>query len=125
MAWAHYGAGEIEAAAGSGAQEGHLRRAVESGRQAGTPVSVVALVTLTAGAARDGATAVACAGYLELIDHWLRTGGWIMLWTTLRNTADLLASTDPETVLAIWEGAAGDPYAPALADDVATEAARR
>jgi hypothetical protein len=121
MAWAEYALGEIESIAGTGQHVVHLQRAVGLGRRAGAPITLgVALVTLTAADARAGRVIEACNGYLDLIEHWLKSGGLIMLWTTLRNAAELLAPTDPETALTIWERAMNDPYAASLGGEAAT-----
>ena len=125
LAWAEYAAGEIESIAGSGDHEPHLRRAVELGRRAGAPITVgVALVTLTAAEARSGQVAAARDGYLELLEHWLKAGGITMLWTTLRNAAELLAPFNPEMALIVWERATDDPYASSLSDEAAATQAR-
>jgi predicted ATPase/DNA-binding SARP family transcriptional activator len=125
IASAEYALGEIEAVAGSGHHAVHLEAAIEFGTLAGTThIAGVAQVTLTAISARQGAVETACNGYLDLIEHWLKSGTWIQMWTTLRNVADLLIESDPETALTIWDSAAGDRYAPGLAADAAEDLAR-
>jgi hypothetical protein len=118
MAWAEYALGETETIAGTDRSEPHLRRAVELGRLAGTPITAgVSLVTLTSAAARAGRVIEACDGYLALLHSWLKAGGLIMLWTTMRNAAELLAPHDPETAIMVWERARNEPHAAQLTDD--------
>jgi predicted ATPase/DNA-binding winged helix-turn-helix (wHTH) protein len=85
----------------------------------------IAKVTLAGALAARGDVDGAAGTYHGLIEHWLRTGSWTQLWTTLRHIAELLADRAPETALLILHAAVDDPSsASALAPDAAATYAR-
>ncbi len=124
LAWSEYVTGEIEAIAGSPTAVGWLEAAVERAESHGGTFTVgVARVTLASQAAASGDVAEAARRYADLIDHWLRSGTWTQLWTTLRNAAIVLADPAPAMALLILDAAMIDPYAPGLNEEAEAEAA--
>jgi predicted ATPase/DNA-binding winged helix-turn-helix (wHTH) protein len=80
----------------------------------------VAKVTLAGALAARGDVESAATTYRGLIEHWLRTGSWTQLWTTLRHIAELVADCAPETALLVLRAAADDADSPsALAPEAA------
>lgn len=125
MAWAYYARGEVEHAAGTGAADDWLQRAVRTAEGAGASfIAGVATVTLASSRARAGDVAAATGLYRELIAQWLRTGTWTQLWTTLRNAAELLLGEQDEVAVRIWAAAHTDPQAPMLGEDADQREAR-
>lgn len=66
----------------------------------------------------------AAATYHGLIEHWLRTGSWTQLWTTLRHIAELLADRAAETALLVLRAADDGDSTSALAPEAAATYAR-
>ncbi|MCK9898985.1 hypothetical protein CC117_08345 [Parafrankia colletiae] len=94
----------------------HAERALREARSSAITFIVgITLVTLASSATRTGDLATAAACYPEVIQQWLRTGSWPQQWTTLRNTADLLARLGrEEDALLMLIAAEADPDAPAV-----------
>jgi predicted ATPase len=115
-----YVAAEIDRLAGlTDRAEHEYRHAIAVARSCGSTfvdgIAGVGLVSLQAACGRVGE---ALQGYADLIDYWDRTGGWVQLWTTLRNLATLLRSRDdPSAALFLEAAAAVAPDAPPLASD--------
>ncbi len=119
LSWAHYVAGEIEAADGNAERaERNYLEAIELARTSGATFLVgVANVGLLANRARAGRTQEALTGYREVIDYFARTGNWTHLWVTLRNLADVLHRIGDDEPAALLEAAADQaPDAPAVPD---------
>jgi hypothetical protein len=51
----------------------------------------------------------AIAGYLNLLEHYERTGGWKFQWTTVQNIADLLDALGEPDVAAFLRQATSRP----------------
>jgi hypothetical protein len=91
-AWHHYVSGEI---AGRRldwtAAASHYRVAVDDAHAGGVSfVAGVATVGLLSAQVATGQYREAITGYLDLLDHYERTGGWKYQWTTVQNIADML-----------------------------------
>jgi hypothetical protein len=84
----------------------------------------VAEVTLASAQSAAGDREAAAATYRDLIEHWLRSGTWTQQWTTLRNAAALLETSDPATALTIICAAEVDPFSPALTSSAQKECER-
>lgn len=66
--------------------------AIEVARSSGGNfVEGVASVALASARTRTGDVAAAAAGFADLLDYWHSTGHQTQLWTTARNSAQLLA----------------------------------
>jgi len=137
QAWAAYARAEVRipkgatnaddpAAVPSDERVQLLERAISLGETVDATFIVgVAKVTLAGVLAARGDVDGAARTYHGLIEHWLRSGSWTQLWTTLRHIAELLAERAPETALLILRAAADDPGSPsALAPDAAETYAR-
>lgn len=95
-----------------------LERAVElAGSVAAAFIVGVAKVTLAGAFAARGRRQQAGRTYHELIEHWLRSGSWTQMWTTLRRSAELLAEDDPVAALTILRSAADAEGSAVLAPD--------
>lgn len=113
LAWTEYVTGEIAARSGDDDAVFWLERAITRAREVGATFIVgVAGVTVCSALVAEGDVVAAAGRYRDLVEHWLRTGTWTQLWTTLRNIADLLAPSHPELALRIIDAADHDPYAP-------------
>jgi predicted ATPase/DNA-binding winged helix-turn-helix (wHTH) protein len=122
LAWIEYVTGEIAARAGDDDAVQWLERAIERAHAfGGTFIVGVAGVTVCSALAADGDVVGAASRYRDLVEHWLRTGTWTQLWTTLRNIAPLFEPSHPELALRIIDAADADPYAPGM-DGPATAA---
>jgi predicted ATPase/DNA-binding SARP family transcriptional activator len=131
QAFAHYTAGELEAADDPEAAMASYRRAIVLAHRAGaTFVAGVASVGLVRLWTATGRTADALAGYRTLLDHWRRAGHWTQMWTTLRNLVGPLAdSGQAETAALLLAAADAAPEAarvtvPAVAAELAALDAR-
>lgn len=114
-AWLHYITGEIESAAGSPDAVSWLESAVDLASEVRASFIIgVAGVTLCTNAAAAGQIESASRRSAELIDHWLRSGTWTQLWTTLRHAASLLAEHAPALALHVLDMADTDPLAPEM-----------
>jgi hypothetical protein len=115
IAWAAYVSGEVEATAGEPSARAWMERAVATADAVGSTFTHgVASVTLCSLLAREGDVAGAMAGYRDLITHWLRSGSWTQLWTTVRNALMLLCDDDPALCLLSFDIADDDPRASQL-----------
>ena len=114
-----YVAGEIDALSGrTDRAEDHYRRASTLSCASGaTFLEAIASVGRLTALASAGRIAEALDGYGALIDYWVRTGGWIQQWTTLRNLARLLRTVgDHETAVYLEAAADHAPDAPPVTE---------
>ncbi len=122
LVWASYVRGEVLATAGDPAATMILESAVERAAAIGSSfVYGVASVTLCTLMASEGRTVEVAGRYRDLVTHWLRSGTWTQLWTTLRNAAAVLVDHDPAICLQVIDAAAEDPYASMVDSDAARE----
>ena len=91
-AWHHYTRGEIAGRRGDWTSaEMHYRIALNEVRSGGPSfIAGVTTVGLLSAQVASGQHQDALQGYLELLEHYERTGAWNFQWTTLRNVADLV-----------------------------------
>ena len=106
-AWHHYISGEIAGRRGDWeTAASQYRVALDESRTGGVSfVAGVATVGLLSAHAATGRHRHAVTGYLELLEHYERTGGWQYQWTTLQNVADLLDKHDEPEVAAFLRDA--------------------
>ena len=110
QAWQLYCENELAQQRGE-ADEDALRTAIDLAHEVRAEFIVgVATVTLASRFAARGDRARAAGAYRELIGHWLRSGSWTQLWTTLRNVAELLEEDSPEVAWLILEAADRDEH---------------
>lgn len=121
-----YVAGEIASIREENAEAlSHYDRSITVARQSGaTLVEGIAAVGRLTTIARAGRTEDALAGHREVVEYWDRTGGWVQLWTTLRNLASLvLAMGDDATAVLLTVAADAAADAPPIAErDAAIDA---
>jgi hypothetical protein len=107
IAWSCYAAGEIRLDDQPDEALGFLERALDAAAAVGERMAF--------GAAQLSALSLRCrehvedrdvAAYHELIQHWLRLGAWLPLWTTVRNLAELLVRRGDDRHAARLLGAA-------------------
>ncbi|MEM9514764.1 MAG: winged helix-turn-helix domain-containing protein [Actinomycetota bacterium] len=116
-AWLDYVEAEVANTIGAADVE-QLRRAIAQARSVESSfVAGVAMVTLASVYVADGDIDRANATYEELIRHWLRSGSWTQLWTTLRNVAELIADSHPATSWEILIAADDDANSPAVDEE--------
>jgi tetratricopeptide (TPR) repeat protein len=123
IAFCCYTLGELLMGTDEEAAEALLREGVELDPPSlGGFTGGLAQLTLVTLWQRRGDRSAALSGYRDLVDRWWRSGSWTQEWTTLRNLADLLASTSERpTALLLLTAAAQTTSAPALS---AAEGAR-
>ena len=110
-----YAVGEIESLRASEHSVPWLEKAIAVAETVGSSWTIGAAgLTLSTQMAARGETTAAARSYSDLIDHWLRSGGWTQQWITLRHAAALLSETEPGLALEIIDGADSDPLAPEL-----------
>ncbi len=120
LAWACYVCGEVQATAGDRSATVMLEAAVERSQAIGaTFIYGVATVTLCTLMMAEGRTVEVAGRYRDLITHWLRSGTWTQLWTTLRHAASVLVEHDPATCVLAIDAAASDRFAAAMDDEAA------
>ena len=95
-AWHHYVNGEI---AGRRREwttaASHYASAIGEAQAGGVSFVVgVATIGLLSAQVAAGHHREAINGYLDLLEHYERTGGWKYQWTTVQNIADLLDAVD-------------------------------
>ena len=119
VAWAAYVCGEVEAVAGDPSARAWLERSVAAATAIDSSFTYgVASVTLCSLMVADGDLDAAARAYRDLITHWLRSGGWTQLWTTLRNAVPLLARRAiPRSTLLALDMADDDPLAAGMATE--------
>ncbi|MEM8902582.1 MAG: winged helix-turn-helix domain-containing protein [Actinomycetota bacterium] len=124
LAWVDYVTGEIRAVTDPRAAVPWLEAAVDRAEETGGAfIGGVAGVTLCTAMVASGRTDAAAGRYRDLITHWLRSGTWTQLWTTLRNAAVLVAEREPGVALQVLEAADADALAPGVDDSTAAELA--
>ena len=112
-AWQTYCENEVAQLQGA-ADVTALAQAIAEAHAVGAEFIVgVATVTLASRYAALGDAERAAAAYRDLIGHWLRSGSWTQLWTTLRNVAELLEQHSPEVAWAILLAAERDEHSSA------------
>ncbi|MEO1059352.1 MAG: hypothetical protein AAFY28_20800, partial [Actinomycetota bacterium] len=116
-AWLDYVEAEVANTVGAADIE-QLQRAIAKARSVESSfVAGVAMVTLASVYVAHGDVGRANETYEELIRHWLRSGSWTQLWTTLRNVAELVAESHPATSWEIMVAADNDANSPAVDED--------
>jgi predicted ATPase/class 3 adenylate cyclase len=110
-AWNHYISGEIAGRQREWATaESHYRAAVDDAHAGGVSfVAGVATVGLLSAKVATGQYHEAITGYLDVLDHYERTGGWKYQWTTVQNIADMLDLLGESTVAAFLRDATSRP----------------
>ena len=122
LAWTSYVCGEVQATAGDPAAETMLKSAVDQATAVGSSFTYgVASVTLCTLMTAEGRIEEVAVRYRDLITHWLRSGTWTQLWTTLRNAATLIVQDDPAVCVQVIDTAADDPFASALDDEASAQ----
>jgi predicted ATPase/DNA-binding SARP family transcriptional activator len=118
-AWHHYVNGEIAGRRRDWATAAsHYRDAIDQARDAGVSfVAAVATVGWLSAQVATGHYREATAGYLDLLEHYERTGGWKYQWTTLQNIADMLDRLDKRDVAAFLRDATSQPPSHARTGD--------
>jgi predicted ATPase/DNA-binding SARP family transcriptional activator len=105
LSFALYVAGEVRLTDDPEAARAFLEEALAAARIGGdrltTGAAGVSLLSLTS--RRDPRAAL--ADFPDLLDHWLRTGLWSQLWTTMRLVIEALAATGDERAAARLLGA--------------------
>jgi predicted ATPase len=120
-AWTDFCAVEVENTVGS-ADLTALDRAIDQARGVDATFIVgVALLTAASVHVARGNTDEAARRYTALIRHWLRSGSWVQMWTTLRHAAELLEESHPETSLAILRAAGADRLSPPALIDASSD----
>jgi predicted ATPase/DNA-binding winged helix-turn-helix (wHTH) protein len=115
VAWSSYVCGEVEAVVGDSSARAWLERAASRAAAIGSSFTYgVASVTLCSLMVAEGDLDAAARTYQDLITHWLRSGGWTLLWTTVRNAVALLSGSDPALALLAIDLADDDPLAAEL-----------
>ena len=122
VAWTHYIAGEILSLTAAPEARRHLETAAKLAAEIGSSFTVgVAGVTLATGLLNSGDTAAAADKFAGLIEHWLKSGSWTQLWTTLRHAARLISLEEPRLALALINSSRADPHSPQLDDAASTD----
>jgi hypothetical protein len=125
-AFAKYVAGELAAGEDPQTATREYVAAIHLAQRCGaTFVEGVATVGLASVWTATGAVEQAVRGYQVLLAYWLRTGNHTQLWTTVRNSAALLADLGHNHPAAVLYAAADDADSAATLAPDAAERARR
>ena len=124
-AWTLYGCGEVLSEHSPGEALRSLREAVELARAAGnTMVLGVASVTIGSIGGRFGDLTEALGVCDQVIALWHERGGWVHLWTMIRNLVELLARAGAaEQAVLLHAAAAASSSAPPVFGEQATRLA--
>ena len=115
IAWTHYITGEILSLTNANEARELLETAERLADGLGASFIVgVAGVTIATRMLGEGDNEAAAGKFASLIEHWLKSGTWTQLWTTLRHSARLIADSEPELALALIDMSALDPHSPQL-----------
>jgi len=121
-AWHHYVSGEIAGRRHDWpTAASHYRVAIDEADAGGVSfVAGVASVGLLSAHVATGHYREAITGYLNLLEHYERTGGWKYQWTTVQNIADMLDALGETDVSAFLQDATSRPPNHSSSGDLGT-----
>lgn len=121
-AWALYGYGEVLSELDPDEALHAIRDAIDLARTIGNTM-ILGVASTTAGsiAGRSGDIKAALEGSRQMLTLWHQRGGWVHLWTMIRNLVELLARADRPVDAVVLHGAAttSDTSAPSYGEQEA------